>query len=115
MGQMLKIISKLLVLFIVSACSNVNVTTWSFPYSPTVQQGNYITDKMLAAIHVGMTKQQVIAAMDGAEPLSQFAFDNNIWVYIYQVYKNEDLVENRQVTLEFKDNKVVKIVKKNSV
>ncbi len=112
---MLKLILLLAVLCYTAACSTVNVTTWSFPYSPTVQQGNYITDKMLAAIHVGMTKQQVIAAMDGAEPLSQFAFDDNIWVYIYQVYKNDDLVENRQVTLEFKGNVVVKIVKKNSV
>lgn len=112
---MLKIIAKIMLLLVISGCSTVDITNWAFPYAPTVQQGNYIDNKMVAALHVGMTKQQVLSTMDGAQPVSQFVFDSNIWTYIYQVYKNDDLVESKKVTLEFKNDKVVKITKKLSV
>jgi outer membrane protein assembly factor BamE len=112
---MLKVMLTLFLIFIISACSSVNFTTWSLPYSPTVQQGNYITDKMIAKLHVGMTKQQVLSVMDGAQPLTQFSFDSNIWLYSYQVYKNDDLVENREIRLTFTNDKVIKIFKKNSI
>ena len=99
----------LLILANFSACSSVDVTHWSFPYYPKVQQGNYITHDMISELKLGMTKQQVITVMGGAKPLSQFVFDDNVWTYIYQLYQNDSLVDNWQLTIVFKQNKVVKI------
>ncbi len=68
-------------------------------YRVDVQQGNVLTDEMLAGLKVGMTKRQVRFLL-GTPPITD-PFHANRWDYVYSYRKGRGEEERRGLTLYF--------------
>jgi outer membrane protein assembly factor BamE len=68
-------------------------------YRVDVQQGNVLTDEMLASLKVGMTKRQVRFLL-GTPPITD-PFHANRWDYVYSFRKGGAAEERRRLTLHF--------------
>lgn len=87
----------LALLLTLSGCS------YLFPINPhKVPQGNTITDKQIAQLHVGMTKADVRETL-GSSALDHL-FDNDQWVYIYKQHHKQPRCQ--RLVLDFKGNKL---------
>ncbi len=82
-----------------SACSS-----WVFRYD--VPQGNYLEQKSIDKLQVGMTKEQVKFIL--GSPVVVDPFDNNTWNYVYTLKSGRDSKFDRQkkFILTFVDNKL---------
>lgn len=74
------------------------------PYKIDIQQGNAITQEMLAKLKPGMTPSQVRFIL--GSPLVQDPFHPNRWDYVYRYLKAGTLTEQRRVTVVFEDDKL---------
>lgn len=77
-------------------------------YRPTVQQGNVITARMIAQLHLGMTKDEV--SYDLGAPAIRDPFHRNRWDYYYSLKQNYKPLIAEHFTLFFKDGRLAKIV-----
>ncbi len=77
-------------------------------YRPTIQQGNVITPRMIAQLHLGMTKDEV--AYDLGTPAVRDPFHPDRWDYYYSLKRNYKPLISEHFTLYFKDGKLVRIV-----
>jgi len=75
-------------------------------YRIDVQQGNYITQDMVDRLKAGQTKTQVRLAL--GTPLVQSAFRDNRWDYVYEFRRQGKLIEHRQFTVYFADEKLAR-------
>ena len=75
-------------------------------YRIDINQGNYITQDMVDRLKVGQDRQQVRLAL--GTPLVQSAFRDNRWDYTYQFWHNGKVVEHRQFTVFFVDDKLAR-------
>jgi outer membrane protein assembly factor BamE len=83
-----------------SACSVTDkVTEKLTPYKIDIQQGNVVTQEMVAKLKPGMTKAQVRFVM--GTPLITDAFHANRWDYVYRFQKAGKLMEERKLALFF--------------
>lgn len=83
------------------------------PYQMEVQQGNYITQKEVALLKEGMTRDQVRFVM--GTPLVNDLFRTDRWDYVYtRQEQNSDRVEKRRVTVVF-DADLVKRLEDHNV
>ncbi len=82
-----------------SACSS-----WVFRYD--VPQGNYLEQKSIDKLQVGMTKEQVKFIL--GSPVVVDPFDSNTWNYVYTLKSGRDSEFDRQkkFILTFVDNKL---------
>ncbi len=82
-----------------SACSS-----WVFRYD--VPQGNYLEQKSIDKLQVGMTKEQVKFIL--GSPVVVDPFDNNTWNYVYTLKSGRDSKFDRQkkFILTFVDDKL---------
>ena len=79
-------------------------------YQANVAQGNFIEDKYLDQVEVGMTKNQVRFLM--GTPMIDEPFHENRWDYIYYLTIGRDKAAVKKwVSILFQDNKVSKIDK----
>lgn len=79
-------------------------------YQANVAQGNFIEDKYLDQIEVGMTKNQVRFLM--GTPMIDDPFHENRWDYVYYLTIGRDkALVKKWVSVLFQDNKVSKINK----
>lgn len=78
-----------------------------FVYKMTVQQGNILTEEMVDALELGMTKSQVNFVL-GTPPLVNF-FHSNRWDYTYTIKRGHQPMEQRNLTLYFKDDQLARI------
>lgn len=69
------------------------------PYKLDVQQGNVVTQDMIAKLRPGMTKSQVRFIM--GSPLLVDIFHGNRWDYVYRYQKAGQVAEERKITLFF--------------
>jgi len=83
-----------------SACSS-----WVFRYD--VAQGNYLEQKSIDKLQVGMTKEQVKFIL--GSPVVVDAFDNDTWSYVYKLKsgRNKDFDQKRQFIINFSDDKLI--------
>ncbi len=81
---------------LLAACS---VTERITPYRIDVQQGNVVTQEMVAKLKPGMTKSQVRFIM--GTPLIADVFHADRWDYVYRFQKGWKPAEERAVTLFF--------------
>lgn len=81
---------------LLAGCS---VTERLTPYKVDVQQGNVVTQEMVAKLKPGMTKAQVRFIL--GTPLIVDAFHADRWDYVYRQQKGGTLTEQRTVTLFF--------------
>ncbi len=72
-----------------------------------IQQGNVITQDMLAKLKLGMEKKKVRYIM--GTPIIIDTFNNDRWDYIYTYQNGREQREQRRVTLFFKDDRLVRI------
>lgn len=86
----------------------LNTSACTLLYVPDIQQGNVITDEMLAKLKPGMTTRQVTFVL--GSPLVQDPFHKDRWDYFYS-YKDNDkgTFEKSLVSVLFEDGKMVDV------
>lgn len=84
---------------LVSACNLLA------PYRAEVQQGNVVTQDMIAKLRPGMTRSQVRFAL--GTPLVVDPFRKDRWDYVYLLMKQGEVKERRRIVVVFKDDKLV--------
>ncbi|MCE5180981.1 MAG: outer membrane protein assembly factor BamE [Betaproteobacteria bacterium] len=91
------------VLLFVAACSVTDAVTEKIsPYRIDIQQGNVITQDMVAKLKPGMTKSQVRFIM--GTPLITDSFHADRWDYVYRFNKAGKLTEERKMALFFEQD-----------
>jgi outer membrane protein assembly factor BamE (lipoprotein component of BamABCDE complex) len=99
---------KLLPLLIVLAgCKQVPMLPGITPHKIDIQQGNYVTQDMVAKLKPGMSKSQVRFAL--GTPLIVDPFHNDRWDYVYVLQKGGRLAEQRHIVVVFQNDKLVRI------
>ena len=74
------------------------------PYKIDIQQGNAVTQDMIAKLKLGMTPSQVRFAL--GTPLVVDPFRANRWDYVYRLEKDGKLIETRRITAVFEEDKL---------
>lgn len=77
------------------------------PYKIDIQQGNVVTQEMVAKLKVGMTRAQVRFAL--GSPLVVDPFRTDRWDYVYSYQKQGKEAERRRVTVIFDEDRLVRI------
>ena len=78
---------------------------WFFsPYRPTIQQGNFVSEEMLAQLKVGMTQDQVRFIF--GTPLLTDPFHGQRWDYPFRLAKGNGEITTSRVIVYFADGKV---------
>jgi outer membrane protein assembly factor BamE len=75
------------------------------PYRAEIQQGNVVTQDMIAKLQPGMTRSQVRFAL--GTPLVVDPFRKDRWDYVYMLMKQGEVKERRRIVVVFKDDKLV--------
>lgn len=92
---------------LLAGCSQVPMLPSLTPYKIDVQQGNVVTQEMLAKVKPGMTRSQVRFAL--GTPLIIDPFRDNRWDYAYMLHKAGTLTEQRVITMIFNGDKLERI------
>jgi outer membrane protein assembly factor BamE len=90
--------------FIVLACCCLLVSACSLVYRIDVQQGNYVTQDLVAKLKVGMTRAEVRQLL--GTPLLTDVFHNDRWDYLFTSAARFKRDESKRLTIVFKDDKV---------
>ena len=75
------------------------------PHRAELQQGNLVTQEMVARLKPGMTPSQVRFVM--GTPLIVDPFRKDRWDYVYTMKRGGEVVEQRRVTVLFENDKLV--------
>lgn len=89
---------------LLAACSFSNPVK---PYKIDVQQGNVVTQEMVAKLRPGMTKAQVRFIL--GTPLLVDIFHGNRWDYVYRYQKDGKLTEERKLSVFFEGDLLRKV------
>ncbi len=76
-------------------------------YRIDIQQGNVVTQDMVAKLKPGMTRSQVRFVL--GTPLVTDIFHPDRWDYVYRLEKGGRLVEQRQIVAIFSGDKLLRI------
>lgn len=87
-----------------AACSMNNPLK---PYKLDIQQGNVVTQEMIAKLRPGMTKSQVRFIL--GSPLLVDIFHGNRWDYVYRFQKEGQVTEERKITVWFDGDLLQKV------
>ena len=103
--------SKLILLLVVLAAAGCgqmpDLPTVISPYRIDIQQGNVVTQEMLAKLKPGMTRSQVRFAL--GSPLIVDPFRTDRWDYVYTFQKQGRAMENRRIVVIFEDDKLLRV------
>jgi outer membrane protein assembly factor BamE len=77
------------------------------PYKMDIQQGNVVTQEMIARLQAGMTRAQVRFTL--GTPLVVDPFRADRWDYVYFYAKRGEVTEQRRIVVVFKDDKLVRV------
>jgi outer membrane protein assembly factor BamE len=77
------------------------------PYRIDIQQGNFISQEMVAQLKPGMSKEQVRLAL--GTPLLTDIFHADRWDYVYWREKPGTKREQRKLTVFFEDGKLTRL------
>lgn len=97
--QKLLIPAALIASLLLTACSRI-----PFVHRIDVQQGNVITQEMVDQLRPGMSKRQVRFTL--GTPLIVDVFHQDRWDYVYRLEPGKGQVEQQQLTLYFRDDKL---------
>jgi outer membrane protein assembly factor BamE len=84
-----------------------SVADLPFVYKVDIQQGNVITQEMLAQLRIGMDKKKVNFVM--GSPIIMDTFHGNRWDYLYTVQTKGGRPKRRRITLFFEDDLLARI------
>lgn len=90
-----------------SACGNYG--WYPFLYHPTFSQGNMITPQTSDQLKLGMSTEQVKHLM--GTPVLETPLSPNTLHYVYTLRVKNKQIEHKQVTLTFKNNRLIDIQK----
>lgn len=76
------------------------------PHKIDIPQGNIVTQEMVEKLQAGMTRNQVRFVL--GTPLLVDPFRNDRWDYLYLLNQRGSLVEQRQLKVYFKDDRLVR-------
>lgn len=96
----------LITVLALAGCSSLNPANWH-AYHMDIQQGNLVTQDAVDKLKIGMTHSQVRFLL--GTPLLEDSFHANRWDYKYQMYKDDKLVTNKQLSVYFNGDALVKI------
>lgn len=99
----LRLLLLLLSPAILTGCSSLP----DFPYRIDIQQGNVVTEEMIAKLKTGMTRSQVRFVL--GSPLITDAFHHNRWDYIYYFAPSGRVAEEKKLTVFFENDRLMKI------
>ena len=93
----------LVVATLLSGCSN-----WI--YRIDVPQGNFLDERDVEKLRVGMSKEQVIFVL--GHPVVEDSFDHDTWYYVYDMKRGmskrgDDF--RKSLIVNFKDNKIATV------
>tara|TARA_B100002049_G_C15896450_1_gene298025 strand:+ start:299 stop:655 length:357 start_codon:yes stop_codon:yes gene_type:complete len=93
----------IVLLFSATACSN-----WI--YRIDVPQGNFLDERDVKKLRMGMTKEQVIYVL--GRPVVQDSFDHDTWYYVYDMKRGmakrgEDF--QKRLIIDFKEDKIASV------
>lgn len=91
----------LLLTMLVAGCTYVPLLT---PYKIDIQQGNVVTQEMVARLQPGMTRAQVRFTL--GTPLVVDPFRADRWDYVYLYMKQGAVTEQKRIKVVFKDDKL---------
>ncbi len=91
---------------LLAGCTYVHVPLLT-PYKMDIQQGNVITQEMVARLERGMTRAQVRFTL--GTPLVVDPFRADRWDYVYLFIKGGAITEQRRITVVFKDDRLERI------
>jgi outer membrane protein assembly factor BamE len=77
------------------------------PYKIDIQQGNVVSQAMVAKLKAGMTRAQVRFAL--GSPLIVDPFRTDRWDYVYMYQKQGKEAERRRITIIFEEDKLLRI------
>ncbi len=97
----------LIAVLLLGGCGKVPLPPGIAPYKIDIQQGNYVTQEMLAKLKPGMTRSQVRFAL--GTPLLVDPFRTDRWDYVYTLQKSGELTEQRVVTVIFRGDALERI------
>lgn len=99
---------RLIVLSVLlGGCSAAPILPGLTPYRIDVQQGNHVTQEMVAKLKPGMTRAQVRFVL--GTPLVVDPFREDRWDYVYLYNKAGRVTEQRHMSVVFKDDKLVRV------
>jgi outer membrane protein assembly factor BamE len=100
---MTRVLAILLPLLL-AACSSVSTPQ---PYRIDIQQGNVVTQEMVAQLKPGLTRDQVKFIL--GSPLVADMFHTDRWDYVYMLQPGKGEVQRRRLTVIFEDNKLARL------
>lgn len=77
------------------------------PYRIDIQQGNHISQEMIAKLKPGMTRNQVRFAL--GTPLIVDPFRKDRWDYVYFLEKDGVVRERRRIVVLFENDRLLRI------
>jgi outer membrane protein assembly factor BamE len=89
---------------LIAGCTYVPLLT---PYRMDIQQGNVITQEMVARLERGMTRAQVRFTLGTPMVVDPFRADR--WDYVYLYIKGGAITEQRHIVVVFKDDRLERI------
>jgi len=96
-----------LCLALLAGCSYVPRIPGVTPFRIEIQQGNYISQEMVAQLKPGMSKEQVRLAL--GTPLLADIFHADRWDYVYYRDKPGEKRDQRKLTVFFEDGKLMRL------
>jgi outer membrane protein assembly factor BamE len=93
------------VAIIITALTLSSCSSWVFRYD--VPQGNYLEQKSIDKLQVGMSKEQVKFIL--GSPVVVDTFDNDTWSYVYKLKsgRSKDFDQKKQFIINFSNDKLV--------
>lgn len=88
----------------VAGCKQVPMLPGLGAHKIDIQQGNAVTQEMVAKLQPGMTRNQVRFAL--GTPLLVDPFRTDRWDYFYSYMKGGEVIEQRRLIVFFKDDKL---------
>ncbi|MFT6423621.1 MAG: outer membrane protein assembly factor BamE [Thalassolituus sp.] len=93
------LIMRVLILTGLLGFATLSGCTFPGVYKLNVQQGNIVTEDMLAELKPGMTERQVIYLM--GNPVVRNPYTDTEWDYLYTLERRDEVVKRYHVTLFF--------------
>ena len=94
-------------MLLLAGCSGVPTIPGIGTYKIDIQQGNYVTQEMVAKLKPGMTRSQVRFLL--GTPLVVDLFHTDRWDYVYVYQKGGAVTEHRKLTVFFEGDKLARV------
>ena len=92
---------------VLSGCGYVPRIPGITPYRMEIQQGNFVSQEMVAQLKPGMTKEQVRFVL--GTPMVTDIFHSDRWDYVYWRETSKGIREQRNLTVLFENGQLQRL------